>query len=271
MVTAAGALLLAPELLRRILQTEPMPAGPLRQRLQEVCRRHRIGYRDVLLWRTDHNMGNAAVMGLIPQTRYILMSDLLLETMTDEQIEAVFAHEVGHVIHRHMLWFAVFFGAMMFALIGVSGPIADVMDRWTHQAVWPSALAVFVGSVGCLSVFLFLSRKFERQADVFAARTIQVEEVSPAAQPSYVGSHGAMIFSSALQQVARINCIPITAWSWCHGSIAHRIDYLQDLSRDPGRTVAFDRFMGRVYGVLMLALGGFGVWAMVTLAEQGGR
>jgi STE24 endopeptidase len=263
--TAAMVMIFAPELLRRILQTEPMPPGPLRQRLESVCRRHRIGYKDVLLWRTDYNMGNAAVMGIIPHTRYILMSDLLLETMTDEQIEAVFAHEVGHIIHRHMLWFAVFFGAVMFGMVGLSGPLGDWLDRWTPQAQWASAAEVMCGAVACLSLFLYLSRKFERQADVFAARTIQKEFADGG---EHVGPHGATIFSSALHQVARVNCIPITAWSWCHGSIANRIDYLNGLSEDPGRTAAFDRFMARLYAGLIVTLGALGVWAMITLAGQ---
>ena len=156
-----------------------MPDGPLRQRLEAVCRRHNIRYRNVLLWRTDHNMGNAAVMGLIPQVRYILMSDLLLETMTDEQIEAVFAHEVGHIIHRHMLWFAVFFGTMMFALVGLSQPLDSLTQRFASpQAIWPSAVATLAAALGCLTVFLFLSRKFERQADVFAARTDPVQRAT---------------------------------------------------------------------------------------------
>jgi STE24 endopeptidase len=222
-------------------------------------------------------MGNAAVMGLIPQVRYILMSDLLLETMTDEQIEAVFAHEVGHIIHRHMLWFAVFFGTMMFALVGLSQPLDNLTQRFSPQAIWPSAVATLAASLGCLSVFLFLSRKFERQADVFAARTIQGDapptHTSPAPQDvgPHVGLHGAAVFTSALHQVARINCIPLTAWSWCHGSIAKRIDYLHDLSHDPARTQEFDRFMSRLRLVLMIALCAFGVWAMVALAGQQGQ
>jgi STE24 endopeptidase len=265
LATAATVMIFAPELLRRILQTEPMPPGPLRRRLESVCRRHRIGYKDVLLWHTDYNMGNAAVMGIIPHTRYILMSDLLLETMTDEQIEAVFAHEIGHIIHRHMLWFAVFFGAVMFGLVGLSGPLGDWVSRWTPQAQWASALEAMVGAIACLILFLYLSRKFERQADVFAARTIQ-KDFSDAGE--HVGPHGATIFSSALHQVARVNCIPITAWSWCHGSIANRIDYLNGLSEDPGRTAAFDRFMARLYAGLIVTLGALGVWAMITLANQ---
>ncbi|MGA2232782.1 MAG: M48 family metallopeptidase [Tepidisphaeraceae bacterium] len=288
LVTAAVVMLFAPELLKRLLETEPMPDGPLRQRLQEICQRHGIGCRDILLWRTDHNMGNAAVMGLVPRIRYVLMSDLLLETMTDEQIEAVFAHELGHIIHRHMLWFAVFFGTMMFALVGLSGPLQRLADHWTSQSTWPSALGTAAASVLCITIFLFLSRRFERQADVFAARTLQEESAlltvgasSEAAQSSpmntgesgersHVGLHGATVFSSALHQVARINCIPITAWSWCHGSIAKRMDYLQELSQHPGKTAEFDRFMSRLYAVLILSLCAFGVWAMIALSQQHG-
>ena len=33
--------------------------------------------------------------------------------MTDEQIEAVFAHEVGHIVHRHMMWYLVLIVLLM--------------------------------------------------------------------------------------------------------------------------------------------------------------
>jgi STE24 endopeptidase len=268
LITAAIVLIFAPELLRRLIQTEPMPAGVIREKLESICRRHNIRYKDVLLWRTDNNMGNAAVMGLIPQVRYILMSDLLLETMTDDQIEAVFAHEVGHVIHRHMLWFAVFFGTMMLAIVGMSGPLDDLLSRWfpsiAVESTWSSAIDLIGGVLtmaGLFALFLYLSRRFERQADVFAARWL--EEGG-----SHVGLRGATIFSSALEQVARINCIPVTAWSWCHGSIANRIEYLHDLSEHPDRTLRFDRFMAWLYGILIVALCGSGACAIVALATQ---
>ena len=62
--------------------------------------RRLLRYREILLWHTENNMGNAAVVGLVPRLRYILLSDLLLETMDDRQIEAVFAHEIGHIVHE---------------------------------------------------------------------------------------------------------------------------------------------------------------------------
>src|SRR5699024_9049444 len=107
-LTALGVVyIMAPELLRRVLDTRSLPAGALRTRLQNLCNRTGMRARDILHWETNSLMGNAAVMGLFPRVRYILMTDLLLETMTDEQIEAVFAHEIGHVHYRHMLWYVV--------------------------------------------------------------------------------------------------------------------------------------------------------------------
>ena len=59
--------------------TQPLPANwPLRRRMEALCRRAELKYRDILLWRTNSSMGNAMVMGLFPRVRYIFLSDLLL-------------------------------------------------------------------------------------------------------------------------------------------------------------------------------------------------
>ena len=58
-------------------------------------------------------MANAAVIGLLPGWRYVLLSDRLIETMTDAEIEAVFAHELGHIVHNHMAWLVVFFAILI--------------------------------------------------------------------------------------------------------------------------------------------------------------
>ncbi len=78
-VPAGIVFFFAPEIIRRVLHTEPLPDSPLRRRLDALCRRSGVRYRNVLLWKTDHNMGNAAVMGFVPRFRYILLSDLLLD------------------------------------------------------------------------------------------------------------------------------------------------------------------------------------------------
>jgi len=211
----------------------------------------RLRYRDILLWQTDNNMGNAAVMGLVPLVRYILLSDLLLESMTDEQIEAVFAHEVGHIVHRHMAWYVVLIVILM---LGMSLAEILLQPRLSHLPFHLNFDVVLnvAGFAIFISVFGFLSRRFERQADVYAARTI---EHHAALNPSnHVGPHGATVFASALHRVAVVNNIPIRARNFTHGSIAARMNYLQEIANDPKRTGAFDRVMIATYTLLIVAL-----------------
>jgi len=290
LAAAALVFVLAPEALRRVLHTEPLASSPLRRRLEALCRRTGVKYRQILLWHTHNNLCNAAVMGVLPRVRYILLSDLLLETMTDEQIEAVFAHELGHIVHRHMAWLVVFITVLMLFNLG-GGPW---VTRWV-EALGLSDHAQVVQGVFVASSFLFQflvlfgfgSRRFERQADVFAARTMELSRppappaaapdlvlvpnqlpapasggavlmpaarLAPALEPGHVGHYGAAVFGSALERVALVNNIPIKARSWCHGSIATRMRYLQELSADPTRTARFDRFMLLLYGALVFAL-----------------
>ncbi len=258
--------LLAPEVLRRVLDTRPLPDSPLRQRLESLCRRAGLKYRAILLWNTQYSMGNAAVMGLLPRWRYILLSDLLIETMTDQQIEAVFAHEVGHIVHRHMLWYTIFFGILLLATVGPG----HYIDLWVNDAIarlpryaQPEAIRTAISIATLLGtivvVFGYLSRRFERQADVFAARMMESDwgnggrPTGPEGS-SHVGQYGARVFASALGRVAAINNIPVGAPSWCHGSIANRMAYLDRLSHDPARTGAFDRTMSRLYATMVIAL-----------------
>ena len=290
LIAAALVFFFASEILRRVLHTEPLPSSPLRRRLESLCRRTGVRYREILLWRTQNNLGNAAVMGFVPRYRYILLSDLLLETMTDEQIEAVFAHELGHIVHRHMAWLFVFIMVLMLFNLGGG---AWVM-HWMSDAGFRDSTAqgLVIGTAYLfkfLLLFGFVSRRFERQADVFAARTMELSrasvpdsaasemllaarQIAPAngaatalpplspamsrgaLEPGHVGQYGAAVFGAALQRVAVVNNIPVGARSWCHGSIATRMQYLHELSADPKRTRRFDRFMLFLYGSLVFAL-----------------
>jgi STE24 endopeptidase len=273
-LTSVGMMFIfAPELLKRVLNTQPLEAGSLRTRLENLCKRSGLRYRDILLWQTNNTMANAAVMGIVPRWRYILMSDLLLETMTDQQIEAVFAHEVGHIVHRHMAWYIVFFLIFMFA---AAGPGTLVQNHLSALIELPAQLpfdlvTLTLGLAGFLLVFGYLSRRFEQQADVYAARTMQREvsliprPTTPAPSTSHVGEHGATVFASALRRVAVTNNIPIAQWSWCHGSIQKRINNILHLSRDPSLTGRFDRFMGRIYVTMLVALCACGTW-VATIA-----
>ena len=230
LLSTALVFVFAPEILRRVLHTQPLPDSPLRRRLEALCRKVGMRYRDILLWQTQNNMGNAAVMGIAPPMRYILLSDLLLERMDDEQVEAVFAHEVGHVVHRHMAWYVVVILIFTLALLAVEPFVPKDLPALAGvpQGVLDVTLPILV-LVAFLVYFGFLSRRFERQADVYAARMIEKnarerselkvqrsgqeppspERRTPNPEPSHVGEYGATVFASALHSVAMMNNMPV--------------------------------------------------------------
>jgi STE24 endopeptidase len=277
---------LAPVILVRVLPTEPLPPGPLRHKLESMCRRSGLKYRDILLWQTNRNICNAGVMGLFPRVRYILLSDALIESMTEEQVEAVFAHELGHVVHRHMTWYVIFFIIFM---VGYGSLGQAIQYRVRH----PEEVLALTGTIGCLFCFSFVSRQCERQADVYAARLMEVRHrslngdtddlvlspadlvapLSPAiagaplemlaaaaSEPTSnaallpVGRHGAAVFISALNRVAQVNNIPVKRFEWLHGSINSRLDFLKGIAGHPRQCERFDRQMQRINGLLLVGL-----------------
>jgi STE24 endopeptidase len=270
--------LVAPELFRWLFDTRPLPPGELRDRLDALCRRAGLRYRDILLWQTDHTVANAQVVGILPGLRYVMLSDRLLETMDDRQIEAVFAHEMGHIVHHHMTWFIIFFMVLLAAGFGPGLWLNDWLERrWPQlraDGINGHVLAYATITMGGTILMLgALSRRFERQADVYAARMMEVELAAPDSAGSpmgaplawAVGPSGAGVFQSALRRVAYVNNIPYRTWGLFHPSISKRLRYLRELSAHPGRTRQFDRFMRRLYAALLLALA---ICALIALAAS---
>ena len=271
-VVALCIFLVAPLMLRQIWRTVPLEAGPVRERLEAICRRIGLRYRDILVWQSGGVMINAAVMGVFARVRFVLLSDVLLATMNVSQIEAVFGHEAGHVRHRHIQHF------LLFAFVGWL-LVAGLMELLARSATEPdpglalSALTIegigVVATIGFWAVgFGWLSRRFEREADLFGAWCVtpgESECVLPCSVHSDVSKKdaavrergpvcatGAAVFASALDRVALLNGIPREERSWRHSSIGSRIRFLASLSGDPRRAARFERLIRRVK-IAMLA------------------
>ncbi len=168
-------LLLAPWLITRMWDTTPL-RGELRARLEKLAAAHRIRFRQIYVWRTSSMVTNAAILGYVPFARYFLMTDALLETLSDRQIEAVFAHEVGHASHKHLWWYAMAIcGAFLLAAsMGDAAAYYFGATSVLGYVMGPATLSVGL-TFGLLGLFLllgfpFISRRFEHQADWFAAR-----------------------------------------------------------------------------------------------------
>jgi STE24 endopeptidase len=82
---------------------EPMENEELRRRLVLLSERAGTRVRGVYKWKLSEKSkkANAALTGL-GATRRIILADTLLDHYSNDEIEAVLAHELGHHVHRHI-------------------------------------------------------------------------------------------------------------------------------------------------------------------------
>ena len=261
-----------PWILRLVLRLRRLPDGPLRDRLLETARRLNFRFSDILVWNTNGGVVNAMVAGLLPWPRYVLLTDRLVSDLSPEEVEAVFGHEVGHVKHAHMLYYASFLIVSMVAVAWLLNAAVDAIppvDALLKQnESW--ATIPFVGILGAyiFLVFGFLSRRCERQADIYGCRAVSCERPDCAfhfeGTPLPAGGRGLCptgirTFIEALEKVARLNGIsrhrPGWLQSWQHSTIARRVDFLQQVLADPSLEPRFQRTVGHVKWALVLGLG----------------
>ncbi len=154
----------------------PLKRDALRARLVALAERAGVRVVDVYEWHLGDRTkkGNAALAGL-GSTRRILVSDTLLEEYSDDEIEMILAHELGHHAH-HDIWkgiwletlfaFAGFYLAsrLLLALAPVAG-LRGPADIAGLPLLLLSAAAVSLLLVPAVNAW---SRAHERQADLYA-------------------------------------------------------------------------------------------------------
>jgi STE24 endopeptidase len=82
---------------------EPLDDEELKRRLIVLSERAGTRVRGVYKWHLSEKSkkANAALTGL-GATRRIILADTLLDNYSNDEIEAVLAHELGHHVHRHI-------------------------------------------------------------------------------------------------------------------------------------------------------------------------
>ena len=217
---------LAPVLLLPIFyKFEPLANDSLRDRLTKLGERAGTRIRGVYEWKLSEksNKANAALTGL-GATRRIILADTLLQNYSEDEIEAVLAHELGHHVHKHILkGILTQVGITLFGFWLINVVLRFVLAKEWFPALDPRLydfanlpLIVLVATV--LGFLLMpalnaISRHHERQADRYAW------ENTPAIEP----------FISSMQKLADQNLAEREPAQWIeflfhsHPSIGKRV------------------------------------------------
>jgi STE24 endopeptidase len=207
----------------------PLEDGSLKRRIVNLCRCAALRFEGVYTFDMSKNTkkANAGLTG-IGKAKRIILGDTLVREFTEEEIETVFAHELGHYVHRHIL-ISIFVGTVS-TFAGLS--VAARLYRWSLPAagfgnltdlgalpvlaLWLSLFALVTTPLGNM-----LSRRHERQADVYAVET----------------THNAPAFASALRKLASQNLAdpephPLVEFLfYSHPSIVHRLRRIEQLEQ----------------------------------------
>ncbi len=222
---------LAPVLLMPIFFTfRPLGRPELRDRLLALSRKAGVAVLDASEWQLSDRTkkANAALAGL-GRTRRIIVSDTLLSNYSDDEIEVILAHELGHQVH-HDIWRGM---GVQAAVVTAGFFVAGrVMATFAGRLGWRgvadvAGLPVLLIVAGVLSLALLpavnvLSRRMERAADRFALEL----------------TGNAAAFSSAMRRLADQNLAeehpsPFARWMfYTHPPIKERIEAASDWARN---------------------------------------
>lgn len=221
--------ILAPVLILPIFfKLRPITNPRLEDRLRQLSERAGTRVKGIYEWKLGEKTrkANAALVGL-GRTRRILLADTLMEGSSEDEIEAVVAHELGHQVHAD-IWrgLAVQAAATFAGLYAVSVALKHWNARFAFRdpadfANLPLvALVTLAVSLLLLPAVNALSRQSERRADRYALRAI--------ADPS--------AFLSSLERLAALNLAERRPHPWIefvfhsHPSLEKRIRLAQELT-----------------------------------------
>jgi len=168
---------LAPVLLFPLFYTfTPLAEGPLRERISRLCQSAGVDFRGIYTFNLSKNTkkANAGFAG-IGRSRRIILGDTLVHDFTDEEIETVFAHELGHSVHHHLVtgmavgvastFLGLFIASRLYDWsLGIAGFTGlTQLAALPLLAIWLSLFGLVVGPL-----MNILSRRNEREADRYA-------------------------------------------------------------------------------------------------------
>ncbi len=165
----------------------PMEEGSLKDRIQGLLARCGFNSQGIFIMdgskRSGH--GNAYFTGLGNNKR-IVFFDNLVNSLDDEELEAVLAHELGHFKCKHVIKMLIATSIMTlisFAILGwrINEPWFDT-GLGVEQPSNAAALLLFILVSSTFTFFMqpvsaYFQRKFEFEADDFAANNAKASKM----------------------------------------------------------------------------------------------
>lgn len=180
----------------------PLEDGPLKERIVNLCCSvgMRVGGAFTFNMSKNTKKANAGFTG-IGKSKRVILGDTLMEKFTNDEIETVFAHELGHYQHGH-IWKGIIVGSVsIFLGLFITAQLYRLsLSSFGFQRIDDIAalplLTLWLALFGLITSPLIntISRKYEYQADRYALGKTK--------------NHAA--FTSAMKKLAEMNLADMT-------------------------------------------------------------
>jgi len=206
----------------------PVDNESLKERIKKLAQNAKLKVQNIYRFDMSKNTkkANAAFTGL-GKTKRIILGDTLLENFSEDEIETVIAHELGHFKKKHIIKNILIGTASSFLTLYLIAMLYQNSLNWfgfnsiTEISALP-LLALWSMLIGLIQSPLgnILSRKFEYEADEYAVE----ETKNPSA------------FKNTLEKLTEQNLgdkepHPLVEWFfYSHPSIKNRINAIEKLA-----------------------------------------
>lgn len=155
-----------------VIIVSPATMPQLYNYVDQVCKKAGIVTPTIFLTAHKKGMFNAAAQKLGKSSGCILIGQELLLKSSDKGLEAVIAHEIGHIAHNHVnKILAIDISSFTVVLVALN----YVLNKNDISMNFFAKLCA-ASTVSSLITSLIIDKKFEKQADEFAYKNMQKGE-----------------------------------------------------------------------------------------------
>ncbi len=154
----------------------PLQNDALKERILALCKNTRMNVTGIFTFNLSKTTkkANAGFTG-IGKSKRIILGDTLMDHFSDDEVETVFAHELGHYVHGH-IWKNIAVGTFStYAGLFITSALYSLSLGWfgfssVDQLAALPLLVLWLGIYSLLTSPLsnVLSRKYEFEADRYA-------------------------------------------------------------------------------------------------------
>ena len=243
-----------PAIIQKFWRCRPLESGDIRSRIETLSRRAGFTFANIVYWPIfGGRMITAGVMGIVKSFRYLLVTEALLQFLNPDEIDAVIAHEIGHVRKKHLLFYLFFFAGyviisytlydVLLMVILYVPQFYRIMEHILSQETTATSALFTAGTILSFLIYFryifgYFMRNFERQADAYVFTLFS----------------SSMPLITTLEKIALTSGQPADKPNWHHFSITQRVDFLKRCEADRSWIQRHDQKIRRSITVFLASL-----------------